>query len=80
MFGFNLKIIAISLISLSIVAGGIYWAGYSNGVASERKKSLQTTINQLTERAETNAEIREMDSSELCGWLGGSMRDDGECE
>jgi hypothetical protein len=81
MFGLGkLQTMAIAVVVLSMIAGGIYWRGRSDGISSERYKSLQATINQLKERAETDAEIRDMDVSDLCVLLGGSMSDDGECE
>ena len=81
MFGLGkLQTLAIGGIIMMIIISGIYWKGRTDGVSSERSKSLQATINQLKERAETDAEIRDMDVSDLCVLLGGGMSDDGECE
>ncbi|QFT31823.1 hypothetical protein FIV00_15125 [Labrenzia sp. THAF82] len=81
MFGLGkLQLLAISVIAGLVLTSGVYWKGRFDGISYERRKTLQTTINQLKERAETDAEISDMDIPELCGLLGGSVRDDGECE
>lgn len=81
MFGFNtLQTLGAALVVAFLLSGGAYLKGRSDGKDIERNKSLQATISQLKERAETDAEIRDMDITELCGLLGGSMSDDGECE
>lgn len=81
MFGVNtLQTLGAALVVALLLSGGAYLKGRSDGKDIERNKSLQATINQLKERAETDAEIRDMDMSELCGLLGGSMSDNGECE
>ena len=81
MFGVKtLQTLGAALVVALLLSGGAYLKGRSDGKDIERNKSLQATINQLKERAETDAEIRDMDMSELCGLLGGSMSDNGECE
>lgn len=81
MFGFStIQTLGAALVVAFLLSGGAYVWGRLDGKDIERNKSLQATINQLKERAETDAEIRDMDMSELCGLLGGSMSDNGECE
>lgn len=81
MFGLStLQLGAVALAAAFFMSGVAYVKGRSDGREIERTATLQNTIDQLQERDETDAEIRNMDLDELCALLGGRVSDSGECE
>ncbi len=78
-FSSRAGLIVLGVLGLLLAGGIALNKAYEAGVESERSATRQAIIDQLKERSETNAEIRDMDISELCGLIGGSMSDDGEC-
>lgn len=73
---FLIGIAAVAFFAMQMLALN---SAYNAGVEAEQAKTRQAIIDQMKERSETDAEIRDMDIPELCGLLGGSMSDDGEC-
>lgn len=68
----------VALAALALV-GAIYVAGGRGEAAKNENKNLKATERQRAERDETDAEIRKLDHSGVCGLLGGVWRD-GVCD
>lgn len=78
MFGLStIQTAGAAFLLLSLTVGGAYVKGRSDGDAIGRVKTLQAINNQLNERGETDAEVRDLDVAGLCADLGGSVP---ECE
>jgi len=81
MFGFLFSPIAklVGAVALGgAIVAGIYLYGYRAGAAAERLNALETTMEQIRERSDTNEEVSKMDDAELCAAIGGVF-EDGQC-
>jgi hypothetical protein len=70
--------IAICL-AIAAAAGGLYLKGRADGRAIAGAESKQATFDQLKERSATDEKVRNMSDADLCGAIGGELRD-GRCE
>lgn len=70
-------------ISLALVGGillgvgGIYMKGRSDGSASAEHEAKTAVVNQITERNNTDAKVKNMSRPDVCRAIGGVWRDDG---
>lgn len=81
MFGLNtLQLGAVALAAAFFISGVSYLKGRSDGADLATTRTLQATIDQLQERSETDAEIRNLNDVDLCRLLGGRVSDTGQCE
>ncbi|MTH94776.1 hypothetical protein [Roseibium sp. RKSG952] len=76
----HIQLLGAALIAAFLLAGGMYLKGRSDGREAARTASLQSTIDQLTERSRTDEEISEMDDPAICRALGGRVLADGTCD
>jgi hypothetical protein len=66
-----------------VAAGPVYlyahWKGDRAGYARAHAENVKASFDQIKERMETDAEVRDMDDAGLCALLGGRMHD-GTCQ
>ena len=57
--------------------GAIYVKGRSDGSASAEHEAKTAVVNQITERNDTDAKVKNMSRPDICRAIGGVWRDDG---
>lgn len=73
------KVMGAGGMALTLLVGA-YFSGYRAASHDAKAQARKELIAQLQERNETDVAISEMDDAGICEWLGGVMRDSGECE
>ena len=57
--------------------GAIYMKGRSDGFASAEHEAKTAVVNQIKERNDTDAKVKNMSRPNVCRAIGGVWRDDG---